>query len=128
MKTLKQIVILMTLLLTMSCVQDTKSKTITIMVDMNGIENIDNIGIRGSILPLSWKETTLLTDDDNDGIYKTTFSLNTASYDIEFKFVKNDFIFELKNQKNRNIIFEYKPETIVYKASFDDPDFKIEKQ
>ncbi|RZN79423.1 MAG: hypothetical protein EVB11_12625 [Winogradskyella sp.] len=125
MRIIKLIISLFILVLFMNCVQDTKSKTITLTVDMNGIENVENVGVRGSNLPLSWKETIFLTDEDNDGIYQKTFSINTASYDLEFKFVKNSDFFELENQNNRSIVFEYKPETITYKATFNNQEEKI---
>ncbi len=105
------------LLLIISCVQDTQPKTITVKVDMNGIANPFKVGIRGSG-PLSWNETTILNDRDGDGIYEETFQINTAGSNVEFKFVNNDSEFELKDQNNRSLTFEYKPETITYQAVF----------
>lgn len=106
----------------LNCVQETHTKTITIMVDMNAMDNPSEVGIRGSYPPLSWNRSLLMQDDNNDGIYETTFEMNTANYDVEFKFVNNDSIFELKNQANRNLTFDYKPETILYRAVFDNID------
>ncbi|RZN78352.1 MULTISPECIES: hypothetical protein [unclassified Winogradskyella] len=95
---------------------------------MSTIKNVKTVGVRGSNLPLSWKETLFLDDKNNDGTYKTTLNLNTANYDIEFKFIKNDSIFELEKQNNRNIVFEYKPESIIYKTSFNNPESKTSKK
>ncbi len=119
MNLLKQIAILAVTLFFCSCVQDTQPKTITIKVDMTGIENPTKVGIRGAN-PLSWNETTFLNDDDGDDIYEETFEIFTANYDVEFKFVNNNDEFELQDQNNRSLTFEYKPETIIYEAIFDD--------
>jgi len=85
---------------------------------MNGIENIESVGIRGDFLPNRWRETVPMTDKNNDGIYEITFSEKTAVYGIEFKFVKNNNDFELQNKNNREIVFEYQPEVIEYHTKF----------
>ena len=117
MKLLKPLSTILVALLITSCVQKAKSKTITVKVDMNGIENPTKVGIRGNS-PLSWDQTTYLNDADGDGIYEDTFSVYAANNDVEFKFVNNDTEFELKDQNNRSLSFEYKPETITYEAIF----------
>lgn len=114
----KCIATLMTVLLLTSCVQETHTKKVTFYVDMNGVENYKSIGIRGNFLPNRWRETIPMTDEDNDGIYEISFTEKTAVYGIEFKFVKNGNQFELPDQKNREIVFEYKPETIEYRTTF----------
>lgn len=117
MKSLKYILIL-SILLT-SCVQEAHLKTVHVSVDMNGISNPKNVGIRGSH-PLSWEETTPLTDTNNDGIFEGTFSFYTASHGVQFKFVNNSQEFELNGSDNRTLKFNYEPETIRYYATFDD--------
>jgi hypothetical protein len=101
-----------------SCVQKEFDKKITFVVDTNGIENIKSLGIRGNFLPNQWKETVLLTDDNNDGIYEITFNEKTAVYGVSFKFIKNGNEYELIDEKNRQLVFEYKPETIIYRTKF----------
>ena len=103
-----------------SCVQEEHEKTVKLFVDTNGIENVQSIGIRGDFLPNQWRETVPMTDENKDGIYEISFTRETAAYGIEFKFVKNDNEFELKGQDNREIVFEYKPETIEYRTTFND--------
>lgn len=108
--------LIVSILIFSSCVQQEFDKIITLKVDTNGLENIESIGIRGSFLPNQWRETVPLTDDNNDGIYEITFNEKTAIYSIDFKFIKNGTEYELKGIDNREIVFEYKPETIIYKA------------
>lgn len=125
MKLLKLISTLIIIVLLASCVQDTQPKTITVKVDMTGIENPSKVGLRGNG-PLSWEETTYLRDINDDGIYEETFEIYSANQDIEFKFVNNENEFELKDQSNRSLSFEYKPEIIIYEATFDNlKDIKI---
>lgn len=112
-----------------SCVQEEHDKTITLFVDMNGIDNVQSVGIRGDFLPNQWKETVLMTDKNNDGIYEYSISRKTAAYGIEFKFVKNEKEFELQGKDNREIVFEYKPEMIEYKTKFNKiSDIKITRK
>lgn len=117
---MKKITTIVTLavLLFASCVQKEFDKKVTFLVDTNGIEDITSIGIRGSFLPNKWKETVPLNDKNNDGVYEITFNEKTAVYGITFKFVKNGKDYELMDKKNREIVFEYKPETIIYKTKF----------
>lgn len=119
---MKYIKLLLILVLMISCVQETHLKTVTYKVDMNGFENVDKVGIRGAFTDNPWQETIYFTDDDNDGIFEGTITQKTAQNSVEFKFVNQDDQFELKDQGNRRINFEYKPETILYEAEFDNPD------
>lgn len=119
--------LLIVLFVTYSCVQDKHPKTIHFKLNMKQIHSISNVGIRGNTSPLSWNETLLLTDVNGDSIYEGDIQLNSASYDIEFKFVNQDTIFELQDQPNRSIRFEYKPEKIIYEATFNNPNSEISK-
>lgn len=76
MKYLQRILLTGFLILTLSCVQETHTKTITFKVDMNAIENPKDVGIKGDFTSNPWNETAPLTDDNNDGIYEATYSEN----------------------------------------------------
>jgi len=102
-----------------SCVQKEHMKKVTFSVDMNGIENVENVGIKGDFTDRPWRQVIPLTDENNDGIYTISFTRETAAYGIEFKFVKNQGELELEGENNRELVFEYKPETIEYAAKFD---------
>ena len=123
MKTYK---ILMLLLMTVliACVQKTHTKTVTFKVDMNSVENVSGVGLRGQFTDPPWEITVPMTDEDNDGIYETTVSDKTAQNSVEFKFVNQNDQFELMDKNNRRVEFEYKPETITYEAIFDQEDGK----
>ncbi|MEM9679299.1 MAG: hypothetical protein AAF901_03165 [Bacteroidota bacterium] len=127
----KSITLLFTLLITIaltSCVQERHPKTVTFKVDMNGIDNVYDVGIRGNFTPNRWNDTVPLTDDNNDGIYEGTVRDTTAINQIQFKFVYQGNQFELGGADNRTLEFEYQPETIIYKAVFDNPDATITRQ
>ncbi|MGC6432539.1 MAG: hypothetical protein ACON5F_15955 [Jejuia sp.] len=116
-------------LLLFNCVQTTHPKTILFKLDMRSETDLSKVGIRGNTSPLSWNETFYLTDNNNDSIYEGEIQLNSASYDIEFKFVNQTENFELQDKPNRSIRFEYKPETIVYSAIFNNSkDIKTQKK
>ena len=117
MKVLKALGPILLALFMTSCVQDAQLKTITVKVNMNGVENPSKVGIRGTH-PLSWDETTFLNDTDGDGIYEDIFQIYATNNTVEFKFVNNASEFELQDQSNRKLTFEYKPETIVYSAIY----------
>lgn len=127
MKTIKAISILILIFLLMSCVQEVHLKTVTFKVNMNNVEQPVNVGVKGNFTDNSWNETIPLVDEDKDGIYETTLSQKTAINQIQFKFVNNDE-YELQDADNRVLVFEYKPETIIYEAIFNNPEEKITKK
>jgi hypothetical protein len=120
MKTYIKVITIAAITLFASCVQKEHMKTVTFSVDMNGIENVTNVGIKGDFTDQAWRQTIPLSDEDGDGIYEITFNRETAAYGIEFKFVKNDNQIELEGEDNRELVFEYKPETIQYQTKFND--------
>lgn len=125
MKNLKYVLSVLIVVLLSSCVQETQPKIIHFKLDMRDVQSISKVGIRGGTKPLSWKHTVLFTDDNNDSIFEGTIKLNSASFDIEFKFVNQHNQFELQERNNRSIKFKYKPEAILYEAVFDNSDEKI---
>lgn len=120
MKTYIKVMAIAAITLFASCVQKEHLKTVTFSVDMKEIENVTSVGIKGDFTDHAWRQTIPLTDEDGDGIYEITFNRETAAYGIEFKFVKNENQIELEGQDNRELVFEYKPETILYQTKFND--------
>ncbi|WP_299536962.1 hypothetical protein [Ulvibacterium sp.] len=105
-----------------SCVQETHLKTVTFKVNMNSMENAQDVGLRGNFTSPPWEITLPMEDRDQDGIYETTVSKSTAQNEVEFKFVNFNNQYELNCSGNRVIIFEYRPETLVYEATFNEMD------
>lgn len=60
------------------------------------IENPATVGIRGSVAPLSWTETTIMEDKDNDGIYtvKLEFANFKPGEEVLYKYVYGDVVWE----------------------------------
>ena len=114
--------------LLVSCVQETHIKKVSFEVNMKGVQNFESVGIRGDIKPLSWQETSLLSDDNNDSIYTSTLEFDTAGNQLNFKFVINGEVFELDGTDNRVLPFEYKMEELIYSTSFDQETFEIIKK
>ncbi len=128
MKNFIRTIILVAITILSSCVQEEHEKKVTLFVDMNAEENFESVGVRGDFLPNQWRETVLMSDENKDGIYEITFTENTAVHGISFKFVKNNNEFELQDQENRKLIFEYKPETIQYFTIFNNMNSKIKRK
>lgn len=112
------------LLIVVSCVQQKHEKTVVFRVDMNAAEHINGVAITGEFTSPPWSEKIPLTDNDNDGIYQLSLTDQTAVSEMEFKFVTSDGTYELQDQGNRVLRFEYRPETIVYEAIFNQPEGK----
>jgi hypothetical protein len=106
------------------CVQKTHQKTIQFKLDMTKVENPENVGVRGEFGSKPWNETIYFTDDDADGIFEGTVIKQTGQGGIEFKFVNHNDVFELPGQNNRVIEFKYQTETILYDATFNNPEGK----
>ena len=120
MKQLKHVILLSTIILLSSCVQEKHLKTLIFKVDMQHIEHVSNPMVHGQFTSPSWDIGVPLTDIDNDGIYEGKAEIEAAQYSIQFKFKNND-TFELEGQNNRFVTLEYKPETIIYECKFDNP-------
>ncbi|WP_157962312.1 hypothetical protein [Winogradskyella aurantiaca] len=118
MKSITHILIIILALSFTNCVQETHLKTVTFKVDMRQVDNPSQVGVRGNFTENSWNDTLLMKDNDADGVNELTIEKKTAINGIEFKFVNAHDQFELKDQNNRSIQFEYKPEMIVYEAVF----------
>lgn len=124
MKNYKSLLFLITFLFITSCVQETHLKIINFKVDMRGLDNITNPGVRGQFTSPAWKKFIPLTDKNNDSIYEAKVEFQAAQYDIKFKFVNNGE-YELQNQPNRSVKFKYEPENFTYKAVFNNPSTEV---
>ncbi|MDO1500740.1 CBM20 domain-containing protein [Winogradskyella maritima] len=122
MKHIKNLIFGILALSFLSCVQQTQTKKISFQLKLENPSEVTSVGLRGNLEPLSWKSTMPLTYFEKDNVYRTEIELSTANFDLEFKFVVNDSVFELKNQNNRQIQFKYEPESIVYKAIYNVPE------
>ena len=124
MKNTTHILILIFALALTNCVQETHLKTVTFKVDMRQVESPSQVGIRGNFTENPWNDTLIMTDDDADGVFELTVEKKTAVNGIQFKFVNAFDQFELQDQNNRRIQFEYEPEIIVYETVFNNPQGK----
>ena len=77
-----------------------KISKVVFQVDMNNVENVTSVSVRGSLIPLSWENGVLMTDEDNDGIYKVTVEVDSPYRFLKFKFLCNGD-YELKDGENR---------------------------
>ena len=110
------------------CVQKTHVKKIYFTIDMRSAGSFEKVGVRGDIKPLSWQESILLTDEDMDSIYTTEVEVNTASNQLNFKFVIDESEFELDGKDNRVLPFEYKEEDLNYSTKFNQVESVITKK
>ncbi|MEM6516156.1 MAG: hypothetical protein AAF688_08225 [Bacteroidota bacterium] len=115
---MKNIKFLLLIGLLTNCVQERHLKTIHFKVDMRNQINFNRVGIRGDFKESQWQKTIPMTDRNNDSIYEVTISQKTAKNGFEFKYIKNDSVFELSNQGNRSISFDYESETISIESIF----------
>ena len=102
-----------------SCVQKSSKKTIIVKLNVEGMKNVQTVGIRGNEKPLSWDYDMELKPIIEDTLYGATFSLLTGYKFTEAKFTVNGQ-FELNEKDNRKIMFGDK-DTTVYEAKFDVP-------
>ena len=100
-----------------SCVQKSSKKTIIVKLNVEGIKNIQTVGIRGKEKPLNWKSDMELKPIIKDSLYTATFSLVTGYKFTEAKFSINGQL-EFKDKENRKIVFSEK-DTTIYEAKFE---------
>ena len=99
-----------------NCVQKSYNRKVTLLLDVSGNKNIQQVGIRGENKPFSWNEDVEMEVVKKDSLYKKTFEINTGRLCTEIKFTINGE-FELQDQENRKVYFDKNRET-VYKAKF----------
>ena len=99
-----------------SCVQKSSKKTIIVRLNVESLNGIQAVGIRGGEKPLSWDYDMELKPIKKDTLYEATFSLVTGYKFTEAKFIVNGQ-FELNEKPNRKIIFSDN-DTTVYEARF----------
>ena len=119
MKNNRLLIISIAILSFTSCVQKSSKKTIIIKLNVEGIKNVQAVGIRGNENPLSWDYDMELKPIIKDTLYTATFSLVTGYKFTEVKFTVNGQ-FELNEKDNRKILFSNK-DTTFYEAKFDVP-------
>lgn len=117
MKPIKLVGIALMVLALASCVQKSSKKTVVLKLHVEGLKNIQTVGVRGNDKPLSWDYDTELKPLKKDSLYTTTFSLVTGYTFTEIKFTVNGQ-FELNDKGNRKIRFTDK-DTTVYEARYD---------
>lgn len=69
-------------------------------VDMNHVNNVNKVTVRGDKEPLSWNKDFILSDDDNDGIFTGKVKIDSPYRYLRFKFL-NDGDYELMDGENR---------------------------
>lgn len=118
MKQTRMVYLVMLFVFPMSaCVQATKKQTVHFSVDSSQELNVNTISVRGSVPPLKWNKDFFLHDNDQDSIYTGTIVFDIPYDYVNIKFVKNEGEFELKDQPNRQLVFD-KSLTTNYSATF----------
>lgn len=93
--------------------------TVTFSADMNAVldrvRDKMQIGLRGSLPPLSWQASIPMEDKNRDGIYSATVSFPNAAENaiLEYKFIYDDITWELEGA-NRVLILGDRPQQSVY--------------
>ncbi|QIX63331.1 hypothetical protein HER32_20000 [Hymenobacter sp. BT18] len=101
-----------------ACVQPAHNKTVVYLLDVRGIPNVQQVGLRGRDNPLSWDQDLPLTPVGNDSsLYRTVVTTRTGYLVTEVKFTVNGE-FELQQADNRRIAFGAPGDTVVYRARF----------
>lgn len=99
-----------------ACVQPAYNKTVVLTLKVNGIQDIQTVGVRGEGSPLSWNKDLLLEPVVPDSLYTVTVTGRTAYTFTEIKFTVNGQ-FELEGKPNRRL--EFAPgDTTFYQATF----------
>ncbi|MFD1470152.1 DoxX family protein [Hymenobacter caeli] len=99
-----------------SCVQKATDKTVVYLLDVRGLPNVRQVGLRGRDKPLSWDHDLALIPTSKDSIYRAVVTTHTGYKVTEIKFTVNGD-YELKEKDNRRIVFG-PGDTTVYRARF----------
>ncbi len=111
MKRFRVIFGLLACIVCQNCVQPTFKQEVNFSIDMRNVDTFNTVGIRGNFEPLSWKEDLILEDPNSDGIYTKSIVFDSPFTSIEFKFVKDNKEYELKDKANRRLEFSKERKT-----------------
>ncbi len=98
----------LTLLIGFSLSAQAQTKTVSLKLNTQSLEEVNTVSVRGNIRPLSQSEDYALTDKDGDGIYEAKIDFETSKRNVKFKFLVNGNM-ELKGSDERIIWFKEKP-------------------
>ncbi len=99
-----------------SCVQKSSEKTVTFIVDVSKVKDIQKVGLRGKEKPLGWRKDLEMTPLKKDSLYTAKVTFLTGYKFTEVKFVVNDE-FELQDKDNRRVVYSEGDNT-TYEAVF----------
>jgi uncharacterized membrane protein YphA (DoxX/SURF4 family)/C-terminal processing protease CtpA/Prc len=85
-----------------------QTKTVSLKLNTQSLEEVNTVSVRGNIRPLSQSENYALTDKDGDGIYEAKIDFETSKRNVKFKFLVNGNM-ELKGSDERIIWFKDEP-------------------
>lgn len=103
---------IVTILMFTSCIQKTKTQTVTLLLDVSSVKDIKTVGVRGVEKPFSWGYDMKMEVVKKDSLYKKTFVTETGRLCTEIEFTINGN-FELQNKENRKIYFSDTKTTII---------------
>ena len=105
---MKRIFILFLVFTNSLCVLAQENTNVRFSVNATSLKNVENIGIRGSVSPLSWEKTYFLQDSDKNGIFEAVLTFpNKENEVLEYKYVYGDKtpVWELEGQ-NRILLLD----------------------
>lgn len=99
------------------CVQPAHDKTVVYLLDISGLPNVKQVGLRGRDKPLSWEQDLPLVPANPDStLYRAVVTTHTGYLITEVKFTVNGE-FELQQADNRRVEFSH-GDTAIYRARF----------
>ncbi|RSK41111.1 hypothetical protein [Hymenobacter perfusus] len=117
MKTLSLLLLIFGSLLLPGCVQPAHDKTVVYLLDVRGLPDVRQVGIRGRDKPLSWGQDLQLKPTGPDStLYRAVVTTHTGYLITEVKFTVNGE-FEFQDADNRRIQFG-PGDTTTYRARF----------
>lgn len=107
LKLMNKVLVVLTLLISKMFAVAQENILVKFKVDVSSQGNITNFGVRGNASPLSWENTVLLKDMDNDGIYEGELIFPKGVEVLEYKYVygTKTLVWELEGQ-NRILLLD----------------------
>ncbi|MBT8219175.1 MAG: hypothetical protein KJP00_05100 [Bacteroidia bacterium] len=104
----------------LSCDTAAQERKVRIEVDMNAVENVSSVAVKGNISPIDGDKGFALKDPDNDGIYEGAITFNTSARYVKFKFLNNGTA-ELDGSDDR--VLWFKDESVTKRYIFNEYEY-----